>query len=447
MTAPDDHCSGGVLLGWQVSSSKPSAFAPSPSPSPIWDAGESHLITVAPTGSGKGVSCMIPALLTWPGPAIAIDPKGENYAVTARRRRELGQEVILLDPFDVAGTGSSAALNPLDLLDIASPGASDDANLIATLCMQGRISRIDPYWDERAEALITGLILYVARNGQNELRNLAEVRLILESSYEDEARTACRMRTIRDPDADAASNIFLMEAGITRSGIMANASSHLSFLRNGPVQNSLRQSTLRLEDIQSGAPLTVYLVLPPDRLASHGKLLRLWLGVLMAVLARRRAVPQESTLLLIDEAAQLGPLNALRSAVTLMRGYGVKVWSFWQDLSQLVCTYPEDWQSLLNNCAVQQFFRPASPFAASQLEKYLAGSVPKPLSSLDIKDAVLVRDGRPSIVRRPNYLTDAILRELADPNPRHASTRPKASLREPLDDPSTHTGNIIRFPA
>ena len=44
---------------------------------------------------------------------------------------------------------------------------------------------------------------------------------------------------------------------------------------------------------------------------------------MMAALSRRRHRPERPTLLLIDEAAQLGPLDELRTAVTLMRGYGV----------------------------------------------------------------------------------------------------------------------------
>ena len=51
---------------------------------------EGHLLTVAPTGAGKGVGCIIPALLHYDGPAIVIDPKGENAAITTRRRSEGG---------------------------------------------------------------------------------------------------------------------------------------------------------------------------------------------------------------------------------------------------------------------------------------------------------------------------------------------------------------------
>src|SRR5216684_3014130 len=44
-------------------------------------AGEGHILTVAPTRSGKGVSAVIPNLLDHPGSIIATDPKGENFAV------------------------------------------------------------------------------------------------------------------------------------------------------------------------------------------------------------------------------------------------------------------------------------------------------------------------------------------------------------------------------
>ena len=57
---------------------------------------EKHLITIAPTGAGKFRSVLAPELLTYPGPIVCLDIKGEAYAVTARRRRELGQRVVRL---------------------------------------------------------------------------------------------------------------------------------------------------------------------------------------------------------------------------------------------------------------------------------------------------------------------------------------------------------------
>src|SRR5258708_5668003 len=122
----------------------------SPVPS-LYDDGEGHLITFAPTGAGKGVSCIIPALLAWDGPAIVIDPKGEAYGVTAARRRAFGHEVHVFAPFDVTGAPDKASLNPLDLISTGNAPA-DDAAVIARLVTQGFHFARDPYWDERAEA-------------------------------------------------------------------------------------------------------------------------------------------------------------------------------------------------------------------------------------------------------------------------------------------------------
>src|ERR1700722_5981043 len=89
-------------------------------------AGEGHLLTVAPTRSGKGVSAVIPALLTFQGSLVVTDLKGENYAVTARARRGMGQRVLALDPFGVAAR-ESASFNPLDRIDPSRADAIDDA--------------------------------------------------------------------------------------------------------------------------------------------------------------------------------------------------------------------------------------------------------------------------------------------------------------------------------
>ena len=93
---------------------------------PLHYTGVRHLLTVAPTRSGKGVSSIIPNLLTYPGSAVIIDPKGENALVTAYRRGKgdaarriegMGQDVLLVDPWDIAASTLGmrpARFNPLD---------------------------------------------------------------------------------------------------------------------------------------------------------------------------------------------------------------------------------------------------------------------------------------------------------------------------------------------
>ncbi len=385
---------------------------------PIWDQGDGHLITFAPTGAGKGVSCIIPALLAWNGPAIVIDPKGENYAVTASRRAQLGQRVYLLDPFGVTGADQVDGLNPLDLVTPGSPIAADDAAVVAKLMVRGGHLPSDPFWDQRAEALIIGLILFVLAENAPHFKNLIGVRHHIESPRRDIQLLAGQMLLCKSPEVRVAMNILTLEANRTRESILTTASSHTAFLRSGPVANATTTSSIDLGEIVAGAGFTIYIVLPPDKLRSHAPLLRLWLGVLMAAMTRRRTKPQHSTLLLIDEAAQLGPLEELRTAVTLMRGYGVKCWSFWQDLSQLQRIYPLDWRSLVNNCSVQQYFGLSMPQVAAELDAYLAGASPKPLGRLQAEEGLLIRrNHRPIVVTRPDYMRDAMFKGHARPNP------------------------------
>jgi type IV secretion system protein VirD4 len=41
----------------------------------------------------------------------------------------------------------------------------------------------------------------------------------------------------------------------------------------------------------------------------------------------------------------------LEQAVTLLRGYGLQVWSFWQDVEQVRANYPTGHSTLVNNAA------------------------------------------------------------------------------------------------
>ena len=80
----DDH---GLLIGRDVKTGKPMRYA-----------GPAHLLTIAPTRTGKGVGTIIPNLLEYPFAIVCIDPKGENARIAARQRGRFGA-VHVLDPF------------------------------------------------------------------------------------------------------------------------------------------------------------------------------------------------------------------------------------------------------------------------------------------------------------------------------------------------------------
>ena len=45
--------------------------------------GPAHLLTIAPTRSGKGVGTIIPNLFEYPFVVVCINPKGENARIAA----------------------------------------------------------------------------------------------------------------------------------------------------------------------------------------------------------------------------------------------------------------------------------------------------------------------------------------------------------------------------
>src|SRR2546427_8943360 len=50
----------------------------------LFRSGPEHVLTFAPTRSGKGVGLVVPTLLSWPASDVIHDIKGENWQITAR---------------------------------------------------------------------------------------------------------------------------------------------------------------------------------------------------------------------------------------------------------------------------------------------------------------------------------------------------------------------------
>jgi type IV secretion system protein VirD4 len=126
-------------------------------------------------------------------------------------------------------------------------------------------------------------------------------------------------------------------------------------LDNPRIARVLSSSSFALADLRTSRT-TVYLILPPEYLETQGRWLRLLVGQTLSTLAkvpRRHGEP--SVLLIIDEAAALGFMKPIQTAMGLLAGYGVQIWPFFQDLSQLQNTY-KTWPTFLANAGAIQVF-------------------------------------------------------------------------------------------
>src|SRR5579863_7147471 len=116
-------------------------------------AGDGHLITFAPTGTGKTSGPVICNALRHQGQLIVLDMKGEVHAATADARRAMGQEVHVLDFRDGAETGS---LNPLDLAQRSGTDPAAIARSFAAELIERGSDERDRFWNDWAETMITG---------------------------------------------------------------------------------------------------------------------------------------------------------------------------------------------------------------------------------------------------------------------------------------------------
>jgi type IV secretion system protein VirD4 len=382
---------------------------------------DGHIITVAPTGAGKGRGAIIPNLLRYEGPVIVVDPKGENCRVTARARRAMGHDVKIIDPFGLV-TEKTDQLNPLDVL--ARPGVEleSEAQALAMMLAGGESSLKEPFWEIWGRSLVSGVIAYVAEHESEENRNFGRVRELLKN---DDVVFSLAKLLDDNPEltglARTEISAFLQLTDVTRSGVLATAQSFTEVVNSAPARRTLSASTIDLDAVAAGAPVTIYLVIPPDKLASHGALLRLWIGGLLKTVMSRSERPDHDTLFVIDECAQLGQLEHLRVAMTLLRGYGLKVWAFFQDLSQLRRLYPNDWQTIINNAAVFQTFGLTNHVMASETADLVGDMDAFALRALGRDRQVLApARARAQVCRLPDYLSDPEFVGRFDRNPMFA---------------------------
>jgi len=441
---PDRLPEPGLLVGWSLEEQRrrqPIGFNfgdPLKMPAtgyldPILLHGEGHLMTIAPTGAGKGVGCVIPALLRYPGPVIVIDPKGENVAITARRRREMGQRVVVIDPMGLTDSPSDT-LNPLDLIDINLQSAVDEVTVLAQTLMLTAADDRNRWWSYRAMHFLIGAALHAMADALPGKSSLLNVRDLVNAAAGAPGDFAKQLLESPHPEARRIARMLNIGAPETLGGIVAFAQEMVDFLRGEPIQASLAATSFDLADVTTGAPLSIYLVLPPHMLESHGRLLRLWLGTLIGCITNRRARPALATLFIIDEAAQLGELPQLRQAVTLLRGYGLQTWSFWQDPSQLRLLYPRDWQTMVNNCRVLQCFGALNHVAADDMAEFTGFGNGAMVLDLPPDEMVLQLAGDEAVIAKlPNYLRDPAFAGQFDQNPYHDPARaiaPRLAARQ-----------------
>lgn len=351
-----------------------------------------HALTFGRTRGGKGVSSIIPALLTYKGSMVVIDPKGENAWTTAERRRQLGHRVVILDPWNEVNFryGSKAGVteqitqfNPLSALDPDDEDFADDVTAIAEAFILQ--TGADPHWTDSARELVAGLIAAEVQENPGRA-SMKSVRKLLRAPMAV-LRDAVSDIIENHPDSLAAGKLAAFvekEEGVSAtndkeiSSIRSTARTQTSFLDSAALVASMETDNppFHLSELATGK-VTLYLVLPVKRLRSHGRWLRTILTLVISAIADQPEPPELPVTLLLDELGTISPgsgLSMIEQSYGLMAGLGIRIWAFLQDLPQLKRDYPHSWETFISNSSVIQLLNVADSTTATYFSNYMGTS-------------------------------------------------------------------------
>lgn len=329
---------------------------------PLHYAGERHLVTIAPTRTGKGTTAQLPALLEHDASLFMIDPKGENAAIAAKCRRDvMGHAVYVVNPFGVLGEdfkargfAQSARFNPLASLDPDGETYMAEVSALCEALILGEGK--EPHWTDSARDLVSARILWACKYGKPEDKTLPAVRDFLTLDQAAFLEAVATMAACDDVPIRNKAMRFIKSREELDS-VISTAQTQTAFLDDPLLRESLTGDDFRFIDLKR-KKMSVFLVLPAKLIPPYAKWFRLMVVSALDALMSTEEKGAKPVLLMLDEFASLGHLSSVENAMGLAAGFGVQLWPFVQDIHQLEDIYAKRWKSFLANAGVQQYFTP-----------------------------------------------------------------------------------------
>lgn len=403
---------GGIYSGFRLNGNG----EPDASREPYRYKGDRHYFLIGPTGSGKSRRSLLVNLVELTGwSALVLDVKGELCRMTARGRARAGNQIIIINPFDAFGLGSTG-FNPIAALAV-DDDFPDNALALAEAVI--RIEGKEPHWAQAAQEWVAALIMYVRlaiRGGSfADVRALlgmddARIRRLVLGGGDIDPGTYHQWRTSepedRDPDytppfeydgnlypgmLELAAASGWEEIGIKASrfgditpdnreihSVISTALTQTRWLDSRPIKRDLQGAALDFR-VMKERPTTVYLILPARRLITHSSWLRLVVASVVMKLMEQLGT-KVPVLFMLDEFAALAGgtgsqeagdgFPAISNNMALFRGYGIKLWTVWQDLAQAKKIYGDPgYETFISNAGVLQSFAPLDVTTADYLSR------------------------------------------------------------------------------
>ena len=331
---------------------------------------EGSAVTLAPPRTGKGATIALnylaPGGRGWGGSTVLVDPRGETFCVAARRRREMGRKVVLLDPFGVVEGHEqglkdrlhlpdvrSRRYNPMDFIRNDQSVAGRDINVLldALLTPPAGSNDTSSHFYESARAIIGGYMAWVRFTEPPPRRNFEEVYRLLTLAPEEREVLVAKMRKAETMAgglvrvaAERQMQVGDQEAGSNFSTI----ANQLSFLNYPQLAANTTESDFDPMELADG-DVDLFAVVPEEMTEHARAWLRLWITIPNAVSGMRPL--GRDMLIVVDEMPKLGFLKPVMEGYNLAAGRGVHFWCFAQSVSAWDATWGADNRRVLIDLA------------------------------------------------------------------------------------------------
>lgn len=357
--------------------------------------GPEHVLTFAPTRSGKGVGLILPTLLSWSRSTFISDLKGELYALTAGWRKNYANNKIL--KFEPAALIGCAKWNPVDEIRIGTEYEIADVQNLAILVVDPDGKGLRDHWQKTSYMLLVGLILHViykSKTDQTVIASLAGIdALLADPKYASEDEKKAMQTLWREmlynthidnikphPVVSAAGKDMLDKPEDEGGSVLSTLKTSLALYRDPVVAKNTNSSDFNLKQLMNFSdPVSLYAIAQPVDKERLKPLMRIMVNMVIRLNAadmefkKGRAVAnyKHRLLMMLDEFPSLGKLEILQESLAFLAGYGIKVYLICQDTTQLRSREtgygPEE--SITSNCHVQIAYQPNRLETAEYLSK------------------------------------------------------------------------------
>jgi type IV secretion system protein VirD4 len=325
--------------------------------------GYEFALVAAPTRTGKGVSFVIPNLLTFDGSAVVLDIKGENYNLTSQfRAQHMGNEIFYFNPF----SETTCRWNPLSYVSKDPNFRVNDLMALAVIIYPTNPK--DPFWPDSARNLFIGLSLLVLETpelpktiGEVLRQGSGKGQMISDYLQHVLSVRAASGMPLSTPCIDAL-NRFLNNPDNTLKNILSSFVAPLSMWGNAVIDKATSADDFDLRDVRK-RKMTVYVHIPANEIVQAGFILNLFFSQLIN--ENTRELPEQNPdlrfqcLMLLDEIIAAGKIDIIAKGVGYQAGYNLRLALIIQDGAQLESVYGKaDAKNILSNMGVKIVYTP-----------------------------------------------------------------------------------------